>query len=141
MSITCITDFDVEDDRATLWRTLKRLRGRHRVEIARYRKRRSDQQNRRYWGAIIRAFGDFLRENGESITDLQAHELMKHKFLRRTWVDTKTGEAHDYTRSTAELNTAEFTEYMDDCENWLAEFGIIIEEDERFWAVPSGGNA
>lgn len=121
-------DFDDRKDRDCLYMALKRLRGIHRIDIRKYRARRTDPQNRRYWGFVIRAFSAFLAEQGEHFTDLEVHELLKNKFLRKTWVDTKTGEALDYARSTTELDVKEFTDYVEDVENWMADFGIIVEE-------------
>ena len=109
---------------------LRRLRGKYRIKITKYRLKRSDKQNKRYWAAIVAQFADWLREQGNEFTNLQAHELLKYRFLRKTFVDTKTGEALDYTRSTTELDTAEFNQFMDAAENWLAEFcGIIVPEE------------
>ncbi len=121
-------DFDLAEDRRFLHNALKKLRGIYRIEITKWRPRRTDPQNRRYWPALVAPFAEFLREQGEPVTDLQAHELLKGKFLRKTWLDKKTGEACDYTRSTTELDVAEFNQYMEQVENWLADFGIIVEE-------------
>lgn len=112
---------------------LRRLRGKHRFEFVRYRPRRSDRQNKYYWPCFVVPFADFLRDQGEQVTDLQAHELLKHKFLRQTVVDKRTGEAMDYTRSTTELDTAEFNRFLDDCAAWLADmFGIIVPEPDAY---------
>ena len=132
MSDEYFVDFDQDKDRNVFAAALRRLRGMYRIEVTKYRPRRTDQQNRRYWPAIVAPFADWLREQGNEFTNLQAHELLKYRFLRKTFVDTKTGEALDYTRSTTELDTAEFKHFMDAAENWLAEFcGIIVPEEVK----------
>ena len=123
-------DFNKESDRTFLYASLRKLRGIYRVNIVKHRPRRTDRQNSRYWPAIVVPFARFLREQGEQVTDQQAHELLKRKFLFRTWMDPKTGEALDYTESTTKLDTAEFNEYTETCENWLADFGIIVQEQK-----------
>lgn len=132
MADTFYCDFNDTSHVARLHAHLRSLRGIQRIEICQYRERRSDKQNSRYWPCIVAPFADWLREQGDTFTNLQAHELLKHKFLRKTFVDTQSGEALDYTQSTTELDTAEFTHYMEDCENWLAEFcGIIVPEEVK----------
>ena len=108
---------------------LRTLEGFHRVSIVKYRKRRTDRQNRYYHPCFVEPFADFLRSQGEAITNDEAHEILKFKFLRTTRVDRRTGEAMDYTRSSASLNTVEFNEYLDNCAAWLCSFfGIIVPD-------------
>ena len=123
-----LINFNEASDRLTLSSALKRLRGSYRITMVKHRERRSDRQNKRYWPVCVVPFAAFLREQGEQVTDLQAHELIKHRFLRKTWMDPKTGEALDYTQSSAALDLSEFNVFMQDVENWLAEFGIIVPE-------------
>lgn len=100
-------------------------RGTWRIDVTRYRRRRSDRQNRYYWPCCVQPFGGFLRDQGEGVTDIEAHEMLKAKFLRKT-VEVK-GERVDITRSTTELDTAEFNEYLDKCAAWLADmFGFVM---------------
>ena len=101
------------------------LRGMYRIEVTRYRPRRSDRQNRYYWPVFVKSFAELLRDQGESVTDGEAHEYLKHKFLRKTI--TAGGERQDITRSTTDLTTAEFNIYLDQCAAWLTDmFGIVL---------------
>ena len=129
MSATVLQiDFGNEAERHLLYKKLRQLRGVHRVEICKWRPRRSDAQNRFMWPCIVKPLGDFLREQGEQVTDDHCHEMLKHKFLRCEYTDSKTGEVITYTKSTTELNTDEFSIYAEQCMQWLAEvFGIICE--------------
>lgn len=112
---------------------LRRLRGVYRFEFVKFRPRRSDRQNRYYWPCFVKPFADFLRDQGETTTDDEAHELLKYKFLRRSKVNPTTGEVIEYVASTTSLDTAEFNEYLDQCAAWLADmFGIIVPEPEAY---------
>lgn len=128
-----IIDFNNNAERDGFVIALRRLRGRHRISIVKHRRRRTDRQNRYYWPVFVKSFGDFLREQGENVTDDQAHEMLKHKFLRQTWIDGRTGEALDYTRSTTALDVAEFNQYLDSVALWLADmFGIIVPSPDEY---------
>lgn len=107
---------------------LRSLQGEYRVDILRHRKRRSDRQNRYYWPCFVQVFGDFLRAQGEEITDDEVHTLFKAKFLRTTVVNRDTGEVvGQKIRSTTDLDTEEFNDYLENVAKWLAEnVGIIV---------------
>ncbi len=112
---------------------LKRLRGMYRVDIKRFRQRRSDRQNRYYWPCFVQPFAGFLRDQGENVTADQCHEMLRHKFLCRSVTDHKTGEALEFTASTTLLDTAEFNDYLDRCAHWLADmFGIIVPDPAAY---------
>lgn len=129
-----LIDFNNEKDRARLWRVLKRLRGKHRVEVAQYRPRRSDRQNRFYWPCFVQPFADFLKDQGEAVSELDAHEILKSRYLRKAISDPKTGEVMEWTRSTTELSTGEFNEYLDKCAAWLADmFGFIMPNPSDYY--------
>jgi hypothetical protein len=123
-----IVDMSDPHAKAVVLAALRGLQGRHRIEVKRYRARRTDAQNRLLWAAINAPFGDFLREQGESYTDEDAHCLLKQKFLRETIVNKDTGEViGERLRSTTELNTAEFSEYVEKCAAYLADmFGVVV---------------
>jgi hypothetical protein len=72
----------------------------------------------------VHPFAEFLREQGENVTDDDAHQILKTKFLRVVVQDEKAGWL-EYTRSTTSLNTDEFNDYLDRCSAWLFDmFGI-----------------
>jgi hypothetical protein len=117
-----IIDLDDAGQKAMLLGSIRNLSGRHRVSVVKYRARRSDAQNRLYWGQVVSTFADFLRGQGEQYTDEQAHEILRAKFLRVSCINKDTGEVFgERTRSTTELTTAEFSKYIEDCVAWLAD--------------------
>lgn len=113
---------------------MRLLRGKYRIEVTKYRPRRSDRQNRYYWPCFVAPFAEFLRDQGEHVTDEEAHEILKHKFLRKTTIAPTTGEELEYVRpTTTTLTTSEFNEYLDRCAHWLADmFGIEIPDSTDY---------
>lgn len=93
-----------------------------------YRPRRSLRANAFYWAVVVESFRAFLFDQGEPLTAEQVHELCKAKFLRQTVVNHATGEViGETTKSTAGMDTAEFSAYVDSVAAWLADtFGIIL---------------
>ena len=126
--IDIVIDFSDDAERQMLWPKLRGLRGKNRITIQKYRKRRTDRQNRFYWPCFVHPLGEFLREQGEDLTDEDAHEILKLKFLRVVDNDDRAGELQ-CTRSTTKLDVAEFNDYLDRCAMWLNEmFGIIVPD-------------
>lgn len=124
-----IVDFSEPRERASFVSGINRLVGMYRIKIVAYRKRRSDPQNRYYWSAFVAPFAQFLRDQGQDVTDLDAHEILKFRFLRKTAFNKDTGEAYDFTRGSKDLNTTEFYDYLERVAAWLAdEFDIIVPE-------------
>ena len=122
-----IANMDDARLRSRIVNAIASKRGMWRIDVTRYRPRRSDRQNRFYWPCCVKPFGEFLREQGEAVTDQDAHAILKHKFLRKT-VEAG-GERVDITRSTTDLDTAEFNEYLDACAAWLADmFGFAMPD-------------
>jgi len=129
-----LINFDDPAEKRVLWDFLKTCKGRWRITACRYRRRRSDVQNRYYWGVVVRLFGDFLRDQGEQYTDEDAHEVLKAAFLRKSIVNQETGEIICETvGSTAKLTTGEFIEYLDKCVAWLADmFHIVVPDPNQY---------
>lgn len=114
-----ILDTDDPVSVARFINAVRRLRGKWRVGFTGYRRRRSDRQNAFYWPCFVHEFGKYMRDQGESFTDNDAHEFFKMKFLTREIIDETSGEVISFTRSTTDLDTSEFNEYLDKCAAWL----------------------
>lgn len=138
--IEMIVDFDRPADKSRLWAELRTLQGKHRLTVKVYRARRTDPQNRLYWGVVVASLQTFLREQGECYTSEEVHGLMKAKFLRKSIINPVTGEIVGETaRSTATLSVDEFSEYLELCVTWLADmFGIVVPSNGSAFAVPTG---
>jgi len=132
-----IVDFNDEKERAFLYSKLRVLRGKHRVTVKKYRRKRTDRQNRYYHPCFVVPFARFLRDQGENVTNDQAHEMLKLKFLRVVVKDGRAG-ALECTRSTTDLSVDEFNEYLDRCALWLNDmFGIEVPDPSIYhWQEP-----
>ena len=73
--------------------------------------KRTEQQNRYYWGAYLPLIAE---ETGEKDLD-RLHELFKGKFLTEGIVDV-LGEKVRIKRSTTDMNVGEFCQYIMDIE-------------------------
>ena len=85
------------------------------VTIEKKKKHRSIQQNRWYWAAIK------IMADHTGYTSNEMHEVCKLKFLKVELVNEKTGEVFEYVRSTTDLTTTEFSNYMDEIRLFAAE--------------------
>jgi len=94
------------------------------------RRQRSIAQNAYYWGVVCDMVKDGLKDAGfEGIfTAEDAHEVMKSMFLKRSVYNQDTGEVlAKFGRSTANLSTIEFIEYIERIIQWAAEYlGINV---------------
>ena len=98
------------------------------VTIQRKKKHRSSPQNRYYHGVVVEMIRSGMKDMGDDVTQEQVHEFLKWRFLRAQRVDESTGELlYEYAGSTASLSTIEFSEYVEKCCQFAAEFlGVSI---------------
>jgi hypothetical protein len=121
-----------------LLETVRQLEGEQRIEITQHRPRRSDRQLRWYWPGFVQPFADWLSERqGHRVTTDVAHSILKESLLREPVVTADGEQLFDHrgdplmrTRSTRELNTVEFNEYLDRCGELLVEMEVIREMPE-----------
>ncbi len=131
--IDAIVNFDIDADKRKLWAAMKHLKGKQRVEICRYRPRRSDKANAYYWSCVMPAAAQGLTESqGETFDCETAHEFFKSLFLSRPVVNKATGELiANIVGSSAVLDTARFTEYVEQVRTWCAEYlGVLIPDPQ-----------
>lgn len=93
------------------------------------KKKRSLLQNQYYWGCVVPMVKDGLRDAGynEVKTNEDAHEIIKHLFLKRKLTSEKNGDEIVIPGSTAKLTTIEFNTLIDEVIQWASEYlGISI---------------
>lgn len=91
------------------------------VEILPFKKNRSSQQNRYYFGAVLPLLAD---NYGDSKNDF--HEYLKRKFLMPTVVKVN-GFTFEIMPSTAKLSTNDFNEFVEQvCRFASEEMGIFV---------------
>lgn len=128
-----VCNFDNAADKRMVLRRIGTLSGLWRLELMPYRARRTDAQNRYYWGVLVAAFRDYLNQQDYEITRAeQVHELLKCKLLTVDVANPATGEIiGQRVRSTTELSVEEFTDYVERARAWLLDFfGIIVPDPE-----------
>lgn len=91
----------------------------HEVEIRPHKKRRSVNQNARYWAIL----GHIAEQTGHSPDEL--HDYFKHQFLG-TPIEI-FGEPIVRRPSTTALSVSGFEDYMTRIDAWCAEHGYFTE--------------
>lgn len=99
------------------------------VRFERKSVKRSDPQNRYYWGVVIKEIAIRLRDLGNDwLSDEDVHDLMKLKFNGEK-IAGEGGEVLEIPKSTANLTKTQFMEYMETVRAWAADFlGICIPD-------------
>lgn len=105
------------------------------IEFGKWTKSRSTAQNAYYHACCIPYVIDGLVDNGYERHKLNAevvHEYLKEKFLKTEIISEKTGDVITVTRSTSELSTTEFMDYIANIQRWAAEFlRMVIPDPEQ----------
>ncbi|MCK9220237.1 MAG: hypothetical protein M0P47_09340 [Bacteroidales bacterium] len=102
--------------------------GRVIVKVEKLYKKRSQEENKYYWGVVINEFCRGYKDmTSEDITPETAHELLKQKCNGKDVPHPETGEILTVGRTTTELTTIQFIEYWDRCRDWIQDwFGIYV---------------
>jgi len=91
------------------------------IIIEKRKKQRTTKQNAYYWGVIVPTLGDEFGYDKDEM-----HDALKWQFLRKEddgWIPT--------VRSTADLSTSEWEDYMSRIRTWAAvEYNINIPEPD-----------
>lgn len=81
--------------------------------------KRSDKQNRYYWGVLVDEIRRRLQELGTRVDAETVHEFLKQKFNAEIMV-TPDGEKLEFGRTTTDMNKGEMNEYMERIREWAA---------------------
>lgn len=95
--------------------------GRYSLEIKKANKR-TNPQNRYYWGVCIRLVHDGLRDMGHDVSQEETHDFLKAKFNYTEIVNHDTGEVERIPRSTTEMSKEDFSVYVEKIQQFAAEF-------------------
>lgn len=93
------------------------------------RHKRSHPQNARYW-LLLHAIADKLKPQGVSYSPEVWHNYCKSKFLGCDDVKLPNGKTLSLPRSSADLDVAEFTAYMEQVEAWASEHDVWLADME-----------
>jgi hypothetical protein len=99
------------------------------VEINKLPLKRSLAQNKYYWSVVVPTFRTLWNEVLGGITKEMAHDMLRANFLPLEIPSPKTGEVVRISKSTTELSTKEFGEYIQACRHYyLMETGEELAE-------------
>ena len=93
----------------------------HRVEVnfKRVSKKRSNPQNKYYWGVVLPLIS---KQIGYTVDE--THEVLKYRHLNTT---VGTDIKMDMIKKTSDLTTKEFEDYLKDVRTWASDFlGMCI---------------
>lgn len=109
----------------TLFRSLKD--GKYLIEISGADKR-SNPQNRYYWGLVVPLIQKGIKDLGTELTKEETHEFLKARFnVQELYKDT--GEQISIPVSTTRLNKEQFSEYIEKIQRFASEFLSITIPD------------
>jgi len=101
------------------------------VNVSLKKFKRSTDQNRYYWGVVLRMISD---DTGYEQSEV--HEILKTEFLKVTEKEIN-GKLYPIFKSSTKLNTAEFEEYLEKCRRFAAmnlQLVILLpNESEEMW--------
>lgn len=93
------------------------------IKIEKAKKKRSNNQNRYYHGVVIPIVKNCLKESGNLLSNDNTHELLRLKFLKVTILaKEETGEYVERIKSTTELSTSQFMDYIAEIREWILDF-------------------
>jgi hypothetical protein len=86
------------------------------------RKKRSNGQNSYYWGIVVPQVLRGLKEAGFNVFSKDdAHDIIKFKFLKVN-LENDSGEFVESFKSTKEMSTSEFKEFIEHLQIWASEY-------------------
>lgn len=100
------------------------------ISFEKPKKQRSNQQNAFYWGIVIVIIKSCLKSTGNNLSDNDVHDLLRLKFLKETIsIKEETGEVIERVKSTTELTTSQFMDYIAEIQQFAAEYFDVIIPD------------
>ncbi len=87
------------------------------VVVRKKKKHRSNPQNKYYWGIVI----DIV-SGATGFTPQEAHDAMRYKFLAEISDMPNNNGRLVKSKSTSELTTVEFLDYIAQIQRWASEF-------------------
>lgn len=125
------------DTRRRLMQKIGGLSGLWEVTLKERKRTRSLDANRYYFVAVVQPFAAWLSEiYGEEVGNDQAHQALSAKVLGTdAVVDKRTGDIiAELPRRTKTMDTGEFSDYIERCARFLAEFcNVVVIPSEEFW--------
>ncbi len=97
------------------------------ITVRERKRRRSTDANRYYWGVVVPAVTAMFRDAGNNVDDDDVHLFLKLRVGKLSQnIVTPDGEVIKSIRSTKNLTTSEFQDYLAKIMAWAAELGCEI---------------
>ena len=93
------------------------------------RNKRSNEQNKYYWGVVVPLVKQGLTELGNLVDLESTHDFIKSEFNYKEIVNKDTGEVKKIPNSTTQLTKSEFSEMIERVKQWSAEWCNIYIPD------------
>ena len=123
-----VLDGNLTRNRPLLSKAIRSLEGKAvTITIERTKKKRSNPQNRFYWGVVVPLIRQGLNDLGHYYTNDQAHEFIK-QYVADNAPDviieelTLNGLTSRRIKSTSELTTSQFMDYMEVVGQFAADY-------------------
>lgn len=99
-----------------------------RVIVTADEKRRNSQQNRMYWGAILKDISEQAWLNGQQFNKDVWHEFCARKYGVCEEMTLPDGEIILKRKSTTEMSVGEFSDYMTQVQAFAASLGVDFND-------------
>lgn len=111
--------------------------GSYMLSITKQRKGRTLNQNEWLWGCVYPILLDALLDAGWEFTSVeQVHEFFKKLMAQDRVVNYETGEIVEIPKSTATMDTQQFSTYIDKLREYAEEFlNVTIPRPDKDWRV------
>ena len=94
-----------------------------RITVEQLYKKRSNQQNRFYWGVVIPIVKSLIYDAwGDELTGEEVHEILKQNCNYTERLNESTGEVVKVGKTTTGLTTTEWEEYRLEVTKWVHEW-------------------
>lgn len=109
--------------------------GSYMLSITKQKKGRTLNQNEWLWGCVYPILLDALLDAGWEFTSVeQVHEFFKKLMAQVRVVNYTTGEIVEIPKSTATMDTQQFSTYIDKLREYAEEFlNVSIPEPDKAW--------
>lgn len=128
---TNVINGNLKRNRNQILETIKSFEGKDvLITFEKPKKKRSNNQNSYYWGIVIVLIKSALKDTGNNLNTNDVHDLLRLKFLKETIsIKEETGEVIERVRSTTELTTSQFMDYIAEIQQFAAEYFDLIIPD------------
>lgn len=127
--IDIVANMDDAETKRRVMSSIGSMKGLYKVQVAPKRDTRSTRANAYYWAVVVRPFFELLRDQEPCVTEsLQAHVELKRNVLGTKPV-VVGGITCRIVKTTHDMTTAEFYDYVDRARAFLYEKVGIVTPD------------